>query len=77
MVQAVRIDPDGFYDDGVLWTELGLSQATLSRARREGCLRFALAGKRILYRGVWVIDWLVGESEGPKGREPSAPAPFN
>jgi len=35
-----------------------LTEATLSRARRDGELRFTRKGKRILYMGEWILDWL-------------------
>ncbi|HPM83270.1 MAG TPA: helix-turn-helix domain-containing protein [Candidatus Anammoximicrobium sp.] len=57
-VSPVRIEPDGIYDDGVLVLSLGLTHRTLQRARRSGKLRHTRSGRRILYRGQWVLDWL-------------------
>lgn len=57
-MSPVRIDPDGIYDDGVLVLILGLTHAALQKARRDGQLRHTRRGRRILYRGQWVIDWL-------------------
>jgi hypothetical protein len=57
------INPAGIYDDPLLQDVLGVSVATLSRARRGGQLRFAQKGKRTLYLGQWVLDWLSNDSE--------------
>lgn len=61
----VRIDPDGIYDDGQTRLLLGLTDATMRRARREGQLRFTRQGRVLLYRGSWLLDWLEREAEGP------------
>ena len=58
MQQQVSIAPDGIYDDGALYLALGLTPATLSQARRSGELRFTRKGKRTLYLGQWVLDWI-------------------
>jgi hypothetical protein len=54
----IRIKPDGLYDDNLLYAALELSAATLARARREGRLRFTRQGRRTLYLGQWLLDWL-------------------
>ena len=53
-----KIDPDAVYVDSDVRLGLSLTSATLSRARREGKLRFSRKGHTILYRGQWLIDWL-------------------
>ena len=58
MVSPALIEPNAVYDDGTLVLELGVTSATLIRARRRGELRFARKGKRVFYLGTWVIDWL-------------------
>jgi hypothetical protein len=58
MTSAVPIDPQAVYDDGALHFLLGLSSAALARARRAGELRFTRKGKRTLYLGQWVLDWI-------------------
>ena len=45
-----------------LRAELGLTLRTVARARRDGKLRFARQGHRILYLGQWVVDWLQADS---------------
>ena len=56
--KPIRIDPDAIYDDGALVLTLGLTHAAIAKARRNGRLRFTRNGRRILYRGQWIIDWL-------------------
>lgn len=58
-----RIHPDGVYSDGDLRVLLGVTDAALSRARREGRLRHSRQGKRVIYRGVWVISWLEADAD--------------
>jgi hypothetical protein len=62
MIDSIRIDPQGIYDDLALYKALGLSPQTLSRARRAGELRYTRKGQRILYVGAWVMKWL--EADG-------------
>jgi hypothetical protein len=72
MVQPVLIEPEAVYDDGVVLMVLGLPTATLSRARREGRLRYTRQGNRILYLGQWLLDWLQGDARsGPTRAESS------
>jgi hypothetical protein len=52
------LSPDAILDDTALRTLLGVTPATLARARREGKLRFTRQGNRILYLGEWVVEWL-------------------
>jgi hypothetical protein len=59
------IQPDGLYDDVLLYAVLGVSQQTLSRARAAGELRFVRKGQRTLYLGRWVLDWLTGDTPAP------------
>ncbi len=56
--KPARIDPDAIYDDDVLALTLGLTHASIAQARRGGRLRFTRNGRRILYRGQWIVDWL-------------------
>jgi hypothetical protein len=68
---TVRIDPEGIYDDASLYGALGVSAAALARARREGRLRYTRQGKRLLYLGRWVIDWLTSDArlEAARGEQ--------
>lgn len=59
---AMRIDAEAVYDDGTLLLALGLTSATLTRARRNRELRYTRKGKRNLYLGRWVLDWLASET---------------
>ena len=58
MPGTFKIDPEGIYGDAELVLGLGLTFASLAKARRRCQLRYARKGKRILYRGHWVLDWL-------------------
>jgi hypothetical protein len=55
---AIRIDPDALYAEGAVAIALDIPTATLVRARRAGTLRFRRVGKRTLYLGRWLLDWL-------------------
>lgn len=63
MHEPFSIEPSQVYDDGALSAAMGLSSATLAAARRSGRLRFTRQGKRILYLGRWLLDWLEADSE--------------
>ena len=54
----MEIDATTVYDDSALVLGLNLTHATLARARRDGQLRFTRKGKRVLYLGRWILDWL-------------------
>jgi len=61
MIAPCHIDPNGVYDDGAVFLALDISTATLARARRDGRLRYTRQGRRVLYMGQWIIDWLAGD----------------
>jgi hypothetical protein len=63
--ETIRIASDGVYDDASLYAALEVSASTLANARRDGRLRYTKKGKRILYMGQWVLDWLHADA----GRE--------
>lgn len=63
-----RIDPEGIYHNGDACLILGLTSATLARARREKWLRFSRQGRVILYRGQWLLDWIDAASSAPAKR---------
>ena len=58
MIEPVLIEPNGLYDDGALHQALGLTSATLAKARKSGALRHSRLGNRTLYRGSWILAWL-------------------
>jgi hypothetical protein len=58
MTTGVVLDPTAVFDDGALYCVLGISAASLARARRDGHLRYTRQGRRILYLGEWVTNWL-------------------
>jgi hypothetical protein len=55
---AIQIEPNGVYDDDLLYALLGVSIGTLTKARKANKLRFSRQGQRVLYLGEWVLDWL-------------------
>jgi hypothetical protein len=61
MTSPIHIDPDAIYDDGALALALDLPSATIRRARREGRLRHTRRGRRTLYLGKWVMEWLTAD----------------
>jgi hypothetical protein len=69
MTSPFRFDSDAVYDDGTLRLALGLTAATLARARRRGHLHYARKGNRTLYRGRWILDWLTADTR-PTGDRP-------
>lgn len=62
MHKPLSIEPAHLYDDGSLYLAAGLSPTTLARARRSGGLRYTRQGRRTLYLGQWILDWLEAES---------------
>jgi hypothetical protein len=58
MIEPVVIDPEAVYDDGAIRQSLGLTDAALATARRVGVLRYSRQGKRVLYLGRWILEWL-------------------
>ena len=62
MLSPVPIDPGAVYDDGAVVLALDIPSATLARARREGRLRYTRQGRRVLYLGQWLLDWLSADS---------------
>jgi hypothetical protein len=62
MATAISIDPAALYDDLVLYDLLDVSPAVLAAARRDGRLRYSRQGRRVLYLGQWVLDWLTADS---------------
>ncbi|MHC4619734.1 MAG: hypothetical protein ACYTEQ_18465 [Planctomycetota bacterium] len=68
MPQAFIVDPKAVYDNGDLLLGLGVTSSALAQARKAKQLRFARKGKRVLYRGQWVIDWLDSDSRPGGGK---------
>ena len=66
MGEQFNLHPEGVYQDGDLILGLGLTEATLAKACRAGELKYARKGRRRLYRGEWVVQWLEADS-GKRG----------
>lgn len=62
-----KIDPTGIYSDGELRLILDVGAAVTARARRSGDLRHARQGRRVIYRGQWILDWLDAIAQGNGG----------
>jgi hypothetical protein len=58
-----RIYPEAVYHDGQARLLLGVTGATMARARREGRLRYTRQGNRVLYLGSWLLDWLESDAD--------------
>jgi hypothetical protein len=69
MAGTILIEPNGVYDDGALVLALGLTFEALARARKEKVLRFTRKGKRTLYMGQWVLEWLADEPHAKTPRQ--------
>jgi hypothetical protein len=67
MIAPCHIDTHSVYDDGAVLLALDIPTATLARARRTGRLRYTRQGRRILYLGQWLLDWLQTEGERREG----------
>ncbi len=64
MSEPFTIEPSAVYDDAALRLALGITSATLTRARHDRHLKFARKGKRTLYLGEWVLAWLREAASG-------------
>lgn len=63
MTSKVLFEPSGVYDDGSIHLALAIPSKTLAHARRSGKLRFTRKGRRVLYLGKWILDWLEMDSK--------------
>jgi hypothetical protein len=64
MVETTAIQPTGVYTNDDLSVLLDVSPETLAKARHSRALRWVRKGRRVIYLGEWVLDWLRAESEG-------------
>ena len=73
MNPALQIDPNGVYEEGAVSLALDIPLASLSKARREGELRFVRRGRRVFITGRNLLAWLdpserdAGEQGVPRG----------
>jgi hypothetical protein len=74
MQEPISIKPDAVYDDGSLYLSIELTPAALAKARRTGELRYTRQGKRTLYLGQWVLDWLRATATTNAGQQPQGVA---
>lgn len=66
---SIRIDPEAIFDDAAVYALLDVSAATLNRARRLNKLRYTRQGRRILYLGRWLLDWLEADATPRRAHE--------
>ena len=70
MLAAILIEPNSIFDDTALALAVGVSPTALAQARRSGRLRYTRKGRRVLYLGRWVLDWL-GEAAEDQSQQPT------
>ncbi len=58
MVNALKIDPDAWYDDDAVSKMLHITMQRLTVCCKRRGLRFSQRGSSRYFRGQWVIDWL-------------------
>ena len=67
MIEGFPIESCAVYDDAALQLSLGVSADALAGARKAGTLKFTRKGRRILYLGQWILDWLEADAHVGKG----------
>jgi hypothetical protein len=63
MPDTITIHPTSIYGTDDLCAILDVSPQTLAGARRSGALRATRKGRRWIYLGEWVLDWLRTDEE--------------
>ena len=58
MPDPFQIINSAVYDDKTLNEQAGIDFGTLKKARKSGAIRYATLGKRHVYLGFWILDWL-------------------
>ena len=58
MPEPFPIIDRAIYDDKTLNEQAGIDYGTLKKARKAGDIRYATLGKRHVYLGFWIFDWL-------------------
>lgn len=58
MSEPFPIIDRAIYDDKTLNEQAGIDYGTLKKARKAGDIRYATLGKRHVYLGFWIFDWL-------------------
>jgi hypothetical protein len=60
------IHPTAVYSNDDLSSLIDVSPDALAKARRSGALRWVRKGRRVIYLGEWVLDWLRAGGEEAK-----------
>jgi hypothetical protein len=69
MRQPFRIDPEAFYDEGLLRETLGLSGYFLREPIVSGSLKSCLLGHKRFFKGSWILAWLDSEGDRTKASQ--------
>jgi hypothetical protein len=69
MTTQIDIDPNAVYSDQSVTLLLGVTTASLREAERTGQLRHRRVGRRVLYTGAAILDWLNARQAQGAGRE--------
>ena len=64
----IEIVPGQLYDEDYLRTHLHFTEKALANARRSEGLRCKRVGRRRLYLGQWLLDWLSQPAPAEGGR---------
>ena len=68
MTTQVEIDPNAVYSDRSVVLLLGVTTDSLREAERTGQLRHRRVGRRVLYTGAAILDWLNAPQAQEAGR---------
>lgn len=69
MSPQLVIEPNAVFTVGTVSLALGIPLSTLAKARRDGSLRFARRGQRVLILGSNLLAWLEPNNSTPNGRK--------
>jgi hypothetical protein len=73
MPDNVTIQPTGIYSSDDVSAMLDVGGETLAKARRTGALRAVRKGRRWIYLGEWLLDWLRHSEEVSQAHRQGGP----
>lgn len=71
MPGTIALDDDRLYFEPTVCHILGVTSAVLADARTDGRLRASKVGRRRLYKGAWLKEWIEASGE-PQALEAAA-----
>lgn len=76
MESVITIHPTAIYSSDDVCAMLDVSPQALTVARRSGELKSARKGRRVVYLGEWLLEWLRSDDNSAQddGRSLSGPA---